>query len=205
MSAEQLLMAPWHPDREAAAGLLEDPRTTATTVLVLAAKAVGPALFGDEIRQIPQMETAELWLEMEELYGCRVCEAAENRLNALMLALESQAFETEPEAFMAVCLSLADGDLGDMIDGIFELPTFDEVLWALAEVALIRGQVVELSSPVMALLAKIADDEDEGPDKAEEEKQLVLERMYRLQSELQLMGAPSPVVESIPRRMALGV
>jgi len=204
MQVDQLLL-PWKPVQDAAAELLKDPRTTATTVMVLAYKAVGDALFGDPDQEVPPIDPVELWTEMEEVYSTHVSEAAENRLNALLLALESDAFDTEPDAFMAVCNSLADGDLGDMIDGAIELPTFDEALWALAEVSLIRGQVVELTPATIEVLATIAADEDESPEKAANDQTLVLERAARLQAELLAIGAPSALVESIPRRMNLGV
>ena len=200
---EELLTLPWTPDRGAASELLADPRTTGTTGLVLAVKLVGERLFEDPDTGEP-MDMTELWMLMDEAYTCRVHDANENRINAMVLALTSDAFETEPAAFAGVCSSLSDGDLGDLVDGVFDPPTFDEVLWALAEIELMRDEPIALAPPVLKLLEHIAAEEDDSPDTEENIKVLVLERMQQLQDELRALGAPPALVDSIPRRMKLG-
>ena len=158
---------------------------------------------GDPEIGLEALEPVELWQDTEEFYGGRICEANENRINALLLTLQSNAFETEPEAFIAVCLALADGDLGDMLDGVVELPQVDEMWWALREVTLARGSAPEFSQDVLSVMEKIVADEDQGDDRSEVDHHLVASRLGRMQDELNALGAPQALTGSINRHLGL--
>ena len=200
----------WKPDRDTAADLLADPGTTATTLIILISKALEPEcpvgldpfhlLFGCPDQNIDPMDPIEIWQDLEEFYRSRICEANENRVNAMLLAMRGNVFETDAEAFMAICNALADGDLGDMLDGVFELPQVDEMWWALLEVTLARGEMPEFSPEVLKAMENIAagEDENEEPD-----NNLVAIRFDRMVDELTALGAPATLVESIKRHAGL--
>lgn len=200
----------WRPDADTAADLLADPGTTATTLIILISKALESQcpegldpfhlLFGSPEKNIDPLDPIEIWQDLEEFYRCRICEANENRVNAMLLAMRGDSFETEPEAFLAVCNALADGDLGDMLDGVFELPQVDELWWALREVTLARGEMPEFSPEVLKAMENIAAGEDEAE---EPDNNLVAIRFDRMVDELTALGAPAPLIESIKRHAGL--
>lgn len=200
----------WKPDRDTAADLLADPGTTATSLIILISKALESQcpegldpfhlLFGSPEQNIDALDPIEIWQDLEEFYRSKICVANENRVNAMLLAMQGNAFETDAEAFMAICNALADGDLGDMLDGVFELPQVDEMWWALREVTLARGEMPEFSPEVLKAMENIAagEDENEEPD-----NNLVEIRFARMADELTALGAPVTLVESIKRHAGL--
>lgn len=117
---------------------LGDPDTPGFVLLTIALWTFKDRVFGDEEADVEQMDPAEMWAEFNEVFGTWVTEEGENKLNALITALSSPAFYTEVETFMAVANALFDGDLGDLVDGVFEEPSVIEIMWATLEVELAR-------------------------------------------------------------------
>lgn len=117
---------------------LGDADTPGFVLLTIALWTFRDRLFGDPEIDLDPMDPAEIWAEFNEIFGTWVTEEGENKLNALMLAIRSPAFYEDVETFCAVSNALFDGDLGDMVNGIFEEPTVTEMLWATLEVELAR-------------------------------------------------------------------
>lgn len=195
-------MNDWDPDMSVAGALLEDPDTSATTLMVLALHALGDRLLGDHEADIPPVDPVLRWTDMNAFYGANITEAGENRLNALILAVTSDAFEVSPDAFVSVALALDSGDLGDMLDGVFEKPDLKEAAWAVTEVALNTGHVPDLSEQVLDMLLEEAQEEDEGEDKHDNEKEHVRSRIAKIEQELLSLGAPPEVVSSVWTRVS---
>ena len=139
-------------DRKVIGDLLADPDTTATALLVIVLRAYGEDVFGDAEKGIDPMDPVELWIRLQDDFHTTPHENNENRLNSLMVALSSDAFYEDKTVFMAVCSSLDDGDLGDIIEGGMEDITVCEMLWAIYEVELNRGDSVNFSPGIVAYM-----------------------------------------------------
>jgi hypothetical protein len=141
-----------------------DPDTPGFVLLTIALWAFKDRVFGDEEAGVDQMDPAEMWAEFNEVFGTWVPEEGENKLNALITALSSAAFYTDVETFMAVSNALFDGDLGDLVDGVFEEPSVVEMMWATLEVELARDDADEsppFSPQVAEFLARKLREEQE--------------------------------------------
>lgn len=142
-------------DRQAAADLIRDPETLGTTLLVI--------LLSEYREQIFEMEPLEIWAAVQDDFRATVSEEGENRVNALLTALSTDAFYEDPEVFRAVCTCLYDGDLGDLVAGGLEDLTVCEMLWAMKEVGSLRDDEPEFSKPVAAVIEDLISQEvDEG-------------------------------------------
>jgi hypothetical protein len=133
-------------------------------LLTVALWAFGDRVFGDPEFEVEQMDPAEMWAEFNEIFGSWVSEEGENKLNALILALSTPNFYQDVETFCAVSNALFDGDLGDMVDGVFEEPSVVEMLWATLEVELARDdadEVPPLSGKVREFLTRKLREEQE--------------------------------------------
>lgn len=134
-------------DRKVAGRLLSDPDTYGSVLLTLALAELGEDLF--------ETDPLEIYARLEETYRQRIPEQGENRLNAIMLAVATDAFYESLEGFISVAATLHDGDLGDLISGVFDEVTIPECLWAIYEVELMRdGNTPEFSQSIIEFLAR---------------------------------------------------
>lgn len=186
----QVHQPPFQLDEGKCRVALGDPDTPGFVLLTIALWALGPALFGDDEREVERLDISEVWSELNERFGTWVTEEGENKLNALMLALDSDGFYKDPEIFMAVCNALYDGDLGDLIGGIAEKPSVIEIMWATLEVELAREMEDEpppFSDAVRALVdeALMREQEDHDAD-----TQVVWSAYQDLLDKLREIGVP---------------
>lgn len=156
---------PHRLDKNKCRPVLADPDTPGFVLLTIALSTFGARVFGDEDAGIEAMDPAEMWAEFNETYGTWVSEEGENKLNALITALSSMDFYKDLTTFMAVSNALYDGDLGDMINGVFEEPSVIEMMWATLEVELARddNDAAPPLSPQVAefMAAKMAEEQED--------------------------------------------
>jgi len=168
------------------AQLLDDDGTQALVILTILLRLFGDAVFGSD--DTPQLDPAELWADVNEAVGVWMPEENENKTLALITALESDAFYSDPVVFSSVVNALYDGDLGDMINGVFEVPTLTEVMWGVTEVDLARndddGPPV-FSSRIRALIDEIANVESVDMEEAEN---AIAEEINDMFSRLKMIG-----------------
>ena len=100
-------------------------------------------------------DVLEIYQKIKEDFDAIVAEEGENRLNAILLTTVTDGFYTNPDIFNAVCTSLYDGDLGDLVDGIMEPVTVPELLWSYYEVGLLYDTPQLLSMGVANNTKKI--------------------------------------------------
>lgn len=149
-------------DRRACAELLADSNTSATTCHAILLSAY-PDLYDDGDGD--PIDPPELWARVREDFSTTVHEHNENKINALMLVMSSDGFFEDPWVFVSVTLGL-QGDLGDLVDGVFEEPKVAEILWAGYEVELNRGNsetTPEFSPAVSRYVDGILNTESEDP------------------------------------------
>ena len=153
---------------------LTDPDTPGLVLLTIAMWAFGDAVLGDPENDVEPMDPSEVWAGLNEIFGSWVSEEGENKLNALMLALQGDLFYRDVEVFQAVCTALFDGDLGDLVTTGFEDLTATEIMWAVLEVELAREDEEgppEFSSGVQNYIGNaLAQEQDNQDENAAEIK-----------------------------------
>lgn len=143
--------------------MLGDPDTPGFVLLTIILWAFGDAVFGNDHEE--GMDSAELWASVYDRFGVWVTEEGENKLNALMLAVDGDAFYRDPEAFRAVCEALPDGDLGDIIDGALGDLTLADMMWSLLEVRMTLEAIMgetddpEFSPAVRSVIEQVRQEE----------------------------------------------
>ena len=112
-------------DKKVAGDLLSDDATFGTVAHIIAFLA-----FGEEIYA---MDTLELFANLEDEFSIEMSDDVRQKLQAIMLAVSTDAFFHDPEAFRAVTNTLVEGDPGF---AAFDDLTIPEILWANYEVSL---------------------------------------------------------------------
>lgn len=129
-------------------------------------------VFGDDLFT---EDTSILFADIEDYFDCHLSEESENRINAAITAMTTDLFFTNVNMFNSIALSFAEGDIGDIPDGILETPDVGDMLWAVQEMSLLIGESKEseefqskFSPAVVAYineqLATVAEELDEVPD-----------------------------------------
>jgi hypothetical protein len=145
------MLPTFHFKKEIARKLLEGEDTFATVLHVILLAAYGPDLY--------EADPLEIYARVKEDFGAVIPEEGENRLNALLMALQTDAFYQSAQAFESISSALHSGDIGDEAEGVFDGITLPEVLWGLYEVKLNREDEDPLSPEVEALIARTIADE----------------------------------------------
>jgi len=139
-------MSPNYPyDMEVSREILRDPSASATAKLIIAMAAYPDEVFGNPEKGIPPLDPIELWMVLEEDFGVSLPEQTENKINALVTALSTDAFYDRIEPFAAICSALYVGDMDDIIDQSFHELTLPELLWGIFEVELGREGSTDFS------------------------------------------------------------
>lgn len=148
--------------RETAAELIRDSETFGSVLLVILLAAYGDELF--------DMDPLEIYERVKEDFRATITEEGENKLNAIMMAVSTDAFYDDPLAFRSIAAALYDGDLGDLVNGVMEDVTLPEMLWAVYEVGLLREEMEEddFSPSVQRVLDEAVSDEAESLEDAED-------------------------------------
>ena len=129
-------------------------------------------VFGDDLFT---EDSSVLFADIEDYFDCHLSEESENRINAAITAMTTDLFFTNVNMFNAITLAFAEGDIGDIPEGVMETPDVGDMLWAVQEVSLLIGEPKEseefqsLFSPsvtnyVSDMIASVAEDLEEVPD-----------------------------------------
>ena len=129
-------------------------------------------VFGDDLFT---EDTSILFADIEDYFDCHLSEESENRINAAITAMTTDLFFTNVNMFNSIALAFAEGDIGDIPEGILETPDVGDMLWAVQEMSLLIGEPKEseefqskFSPAVVAYinekLVTVAEDLDEVPD-----------------------------------------
>ena len=129
-------------------------------------------VFGDDLFT---EDSSILFADIEDYFDCHLSEESENRINAAITAMTTDLFFTNVNMFNAITLAFAEGDIGDIPEGILETPDVGDMLWAVQEVSLLIGEPKEseefqsmFSPSVMSyvgdMIASVAEDLEEVPD-----------------------------------------
>lgn len=190
-------------DKRLAADFLADTETTATVLHMIILAAYGDEVYGSIEHGIEQADPVELWLRIKEDFSVNVPESNENKVNALMLALSTDAFYEDPLAFISIGNALYSGDLGDLVDGALEDLTVSEMLWGIYEVELNRGESQGFSMPIDRLINEIIENEAEDNEELKEAEvvpyyeKFVAEMRDEMLIQLRTLGVQDNVIKTI--------
>ena len=129
-------------------------------------------VFGDNLFT---EDSAVLFADIEDYFDCHLSEESENRINAAITAMTTDLFFTNVNMFNAITLAFAEGDIGDIPEGVMETPDVGDMLWAVQEVSLLIGEPKEseefqslfstsVTNYVSNMIASVAEDLEEVPD-----------------------------------------
>lgn len=122
----------------------DEARATALHSILLS--LYGEALYEDENGE--PMDPLEIYADLEDRFNISVPETNQNRIQAILLAVGTDAFYNDEASFTAIAESLLDGDLGDVsITGEMGDLSILELMWAIYEVAANRDENVPEFSP----------------------------------------------------------
>lgn len=190
-------------DKRLAADLLADTETTATVLHMIILAAYGDEVYGSIEHGIEQAEPVELWMRIKEDFSVNIPESNENKVNALMLALSTEAFYDDPLAFISICNALYSGDLGDLVDGALEDLTMPEMLWGIYEVELNRGDSEGFALPIDRLIDEIIKNEAEDNEELEQAEvvpyyeKFVAEMRDDMLVQMRMLGVDESVIKKI--------
>jgi hypothetical protein len=190
-------------DKRTAADILGDPDASATVLHLILLAAYGDELHGDPERGIEPMDPVECWVRVNEDFHVNVPESNENKLNALFLAISTEAFFEDPLAFVSICGALYSGDLGDLVDGVMEDLTIPEMLWGIYEVELNRGDSQDFVPSIDILIDEMLRNEAEDNEDLEMSEvvpyyeRFVKEQRDDMLVQFRLLGVDNKIIENI--------
>lgn len=193
------MITPTYPlDREVSSRLLADPETSATALHVIVLTAYGDAVYGDESIDLPPIDPVLLWALIREDFSVTVPEANENRINALMTALMTDSFYEIEEVFVATCLALYNGDMGDIVSGFMEDITLVEALWGIFEVALNRNDDLDFHPRIMTRVrAEMRDAVEETDHPFAYFVRGLIEGKTQIVREMTMLGVPDDAITHV--------
>ena len=165
--------------------LLADPGTYATVIhaILLAAFEV----------DIYHLDPLEIYARINDKFRVQMPEENENKMNAILFAVSTDAFFEDPVIFKSVASALFYGDIGGEVDSEMNELTMPEVAWALFEVGVNRDESPELESSVVGVITGIASQEaatleDGAPTSHTAE--VVVHKKEELAQQFELLGVP---------------
>lgn len=124
---------------------------------------------------LEEEDSSALFLDIKEDFGVKLPEENENRINAAIQVLISDLPLISFPVFRSCALAFAEGQIGDEDDREDEELNTCELLWALYEISLLKGESVEevqnsLSEEVVEKLNDVIDSEAEDEEDEDETK-----------------------------------
>lgn len=135
---------------------------------------------------------------LADKYGVELHSAVVNRLQAVLLLRATEVFEADPDAFCAVALAFADGQVGDMFTGIAEPITAVEALWAVIEGSIVDPHMRQMQRPVADFIDDLL---GEPTEEADEDDTDLADMFELLKTQLDALRLPADFFERLMRRL----
>lgn len=157
--------------RETCASALADISTPAVVLFAIVSAAYGSEMYPDEPGEEP-WDPVTLWHHLQEDFKVEVSIEAENRINAIRTAIETDLFYLDVEALEAITMAIVHGSVDDAILGESSDVSTVEIMTAIFEIELVRGESHPVySQGVAAFIAGVmqddVDSDDSGQDTAD--------------------------------------
>lgn len=185
---------PFKLDMDACREAFLDPTTPATVLHVIVLAEFGfTAIYGDDENH--GMDPIELWEAIKSEFKVDIDEACENRLNAMMLGVSSDAFYNDPRAFGAIVRGLLWGDVSDCITEQFTDLTATEISIAEWELHNARGDDMEFAPDVLQLI--IAETQHEADDVEDTTGETLEDWRRHVDTWLTKIGLPEEIIREL--------
>lgn len=181
-------------DAKAVARALSDDATLATVL-----HAICLTHYGDEVYE---HDPIEIFTRLEEDFGLQLTELNENKINACITLITSEAFTQSPQAFQAICNTFNHGDPGlELLEDPLTVP---EAFWGVYEAELQRD-LHPFTPAVQSLIAQTISQEWSDDDQEEEGwdyvKNYLHERRSELRQQLEALGYEASHLPPIKARL----
>lgn len=135
--------------RDVVAKILEEEDVYIPTLYVILAELYGDTLF--------EQEVALIFNDLEEFTGIPALPLdVENKINALLTLMTTDAFYEDRMAFIAICNTLNNGD-PDLDE--WDMPTLEDVFWAILETSFLDEEPPEFAPEISELIAGLIKEE----------------------------------------------
>jgi hypothetical protein len=193
----------WELNKDAAREVLGNTESFASTLHAIVLKQYGiEAIYGDPLNDDEPMDPLELFANLEEDFSVKIPLEVENKLNAILLATATEVFFENPMAFSSICIAIASGDLGDIVNGAFDEPTVPEMLLGIMEVQLNHDAETEFTPTMEEFIKDILNKESidtlEDPELNDDEARIKAE----LFAELKAVGVPDEFIAQAEQLLA---
>jgi hypothetical protein len=192
----------WKIDKKAATNLLMSSETSGIALFIICLKTVG----SDELFTVDEdtgytdtMDPVELFADLQDAFNVSIPVENENRINAILTAISTDLYFSDSIAFTSISISVNSGDLGELVNGIMEAPTIEEILTTKMEIELIVEDV-DFSPSVQKIITEAVKDLAEDDDPATPEytlNEVVEEHRAKIYSELNSLGIDEKVLEYV--------
>lgn len=185
-------------EHEAARLLLADTETSATALLTIAMSVIGDNIF-QQLDGEDALDFTLLIALLEEEFSISIPEENEAKLGAIIAALETDRFFTDPLAFRGICLALTEGTFGDVVNGAFEDITGAQMAWGLFEVSMLRDDNI-LPEPAVrqAYESEVRETAMDSPsDGLDTIQRMLIAGKTQIVRELSVLGASVDVLAQI--------
>lgn len=176
-------------DKTEVARLLNDVATLGTTLHIICLTAYGEEIY--------TLDILEMLARLREDFGVELPEDNENKLQAMLTAVSTEAFHQDVEAFNTICNTLSSGDPGlDELDDV----TLPEMMWAMFEVEVNRGPE-EISLSVQNRIEQIMAaemDPESDPNPYRYASGFVEDQHALLVTQMAALGVPANLVPKLP-------
>lgn len=199
-------------NQDAASELLTNPEAFGLTLSIILEATIDPiVLYGLDDGE--PLDSLTIFHELERRYRVKIPEAVENKIQAVMTLMVTEAFENDPTAFTAVALAFTEGYLGDLVTGILEELDSQAILWTLFEAAAIDPHLRPLSDPVRKMIVEVmsepqddtggilmGEEGDVAEVEPEDPVQEFMETMQELKAQLDALQVSKQIVDQLLNR-----
>lgn len=178
-------------DEEKVRKLLADPDTDGIAVYLLALDRLGAeALHGDEA------EMAEAYQDLERMFSVRIPVALENKLQAVVTLVSTDAFFDTPHGLHAIANALTQGDMELGEDFSMERATWEEIQWAAFCASLLRddNEEADFETPVLREMIRALKESGDGHDYQVGLAAFMAAQKEKLLADLETIGIPKNLI-----------
>ena len=184
--------------RDACASALSDAEAPAIVLFAIVMAAYGREMYSEDPSEAP-WDPVTLWHHLREDFDTEVAVEAENKINAMRTAIETDLFYLDVQALEAITMGIVHGSIDDAILGESADISTVEIMAAIFEIELVRGDSHPVysrgvASFIAGVMESDVDEDESGHDTAD--SFLILHK-HEVLEWFQKIGVKAEVLEKI--------